>query len=82
MRLIVLSGITKGQKASGSGSSSLIQKGVENIKLADEKAAAPKIVRKKIDVLAEYESSKDKQKENANLVVIGTLIHHIAPHTR
>ncbi|KAF3933712.1 hypothetical protein ABW19_dt0203574 [Dactylella cylindrospora] len=62
-------GINKGPKAEKSAAAS-IQKGVENLKLADT-PVQPKIIRKKIDVLAEYEKTKAKRKENANLVVIG-----------
>ncbi|KAF3260054.1 Hsp70 suppressor, GTPase facilitates ribosomal subunit dissociation, variant 2 [Orbilia oligospora] len=63
---------SKGEKA-GSNTTASIQKGVEALKVGDtsEKPALPKIPRNKIDVLAEYEKSKSKRKENANLVVIG-----------
>ncbi|KAK6507867.1 Hsp70 suppressor, GTPase facilitates ribosomal subunit dissociation [Arthrobotrys musiformis] len=62
----------KGEKP-GSSTTASIQKGVEALKVGDtsEKPAPPKIPRKKIDVVAEYEKSKSKRKENANLVVIG-----------
>ncbi|KAF3932357.1 hypothetical protein ABW20_dc0108770 [Dactylellina cionopaga] len=68
-------GLAKGQKAERGPATvaAAIQKGVENLKVADapEKPPPPKIARKKIDVVAEYEKSKSKRKENSNLVVIG-----------
>ncbi|RVD89605.1 uncharacterized protein DFL_000607 [Arthrobotrys flagrans] len=68
-------GISKASKGEKSGSSATtsIQKGVEALKVGDtsEKPTPTKIPRNKIDVVAEYEKSKSKRKENANLVVIG-----------
>ncbi|KAK6537314.1 Hsp70 suppressor, GTPase facilitates ribosomal subunit dissociation [Orbilia ellipsospora] len=65
-------GLTKGQKAEKSSSTTTaIQKGVEALKVADAEKTLPKVPRNKIDVVAEYEKSKSKRKENANLVVIG-----------
>ncbi|EPS41099.1 hypothetical protein H072_4950 [Dactylellina haptotyla CBS 200.50] len=66
-------GLVKGQKPEKNSTAAAIQKGVEALKVADapEKPAPQKIARKKIDVVAEYEKSKSRRKENANLVVIG-----------
>ncbi|KAK6526030.1 Hsp70 suppressor, GTPase facilitates ribosomal subunit dissociation [Arthrobotrys megalospora] len=67
-----ISKVSKGEKPSSSAITS-IQKGVEALKVADtsEKPVPAKIPRNKLDVVAEYEKSKSKRKENANLVVIG-----------
>ncbi|EWC46452.1 hypothetical protein DRE_04395 [Drechslerella stenobrocha 248] len=67
-------GLGKGQKAEKAprAATTSIQKGVENLKLTEPpEKTAPKIPKKKIDVVAEYEKLKSKRKENANLIVIG-----------
>ncbi|KAK6343614.1 Hsp70 suppressor, GTPase facilitates ribosomal subunit dissociation [Orbilia blumenaviensis] len=64
--------VSKGEKSATSVTAS-IQKGVEALKVGDspEKPLLAKTPKNKIDVVAEYEKSKSKRKENANLVVIG-----------
>ncbi|KAK6346609.1 Hsp70 suppressor, GTPase facilitates ribosomal subunit dissociation [Orbilia brochopaga] len=68
-------GLNKTQKTekSTAATTTSIQKGIDGLKIGEpsEKPTPPKIARKKIDVVAEYEKSKSKRKENANLVVIG-----------
>jgi len=61
------------EKPSSASVHSQIQKGIESLKIAGEgsEKGPPVKARKKIDVVAEYEKSKSKRKENANLVVIG-----------
>ncbi|KAF3902318.1 hypothetical protein ABW21_db0209509 [Orbilia brochopaga] len=68
-------GLNKGVKMekSTAAATTSIQKGIDGLKIGEssEKTTPPKIARKKLDVIAEYEKSKSRRKENANLVVIG-----------
>lgn len=52
-----------------------VEKAVENLKLSEETVdeTLPVKAKRKYDVVAEYENSKSKRKENSNLVVIGML---------
>lgn len=74
--------MSKGQKSTEKTKENIKEKGkvvepvvkaVENLKLSEENVdkTPPVKVKRKYDVVAEYENSKSKRKENANLVVIG-----------